>query len=139
MIAVFNDEEWRTLCHVMGQPGLGGEEKYSTVSKRKAEMKELDEIISRWTSKNKPETVMRLLQDAGVPAGVVQNAEDMANDPHLRARDFFIHLEHPVFGDTISRSSLASGQHSPLGFQKPQGARLYASTRISMPGATPTF
>ena len=58
---------------------------------------------------------MRLLQDAGVPAGVVQNAEDLANDPQLRARDFFIHLDHPVFGDTISDGLPIKFRNTPMG------------------------
>jgi crotonobetainyl-CoA:carnitine CoA-transferase CaiB-like acyl-CoA transferase len=49
--------------------------------------------------------VVSLLQKAGVPAGVVQNAEDLANDPHLMARHFFVRLKHPVLGETISDAS----------------------------------
>jgi crotonobetainyl-CoA:carnitine CoA-transferase CaiB-like acyl-CoA transferase len=45
---------------------------------------------------------MKLLQEAGVHAGVVQNAQDLANDPQLQARDFFVHLDHPVLGKTVS-------------------------------------
>jgi len=43
-----------------------------------------------------------LLQEHGVAAGVVQNASDLANDPQLRQRDFFIELDHPEMGKTIS-------------------------------------
>ncbi|MDO9123833.1 MAG: CoA transferase, partial [Deltaproteobacteria bacterium] len=51
------------------------------------------------------------LQQGGVAAGVVQNAEDLANDPHLMARDFFIPLEHPVLGKTVADAS-------PIKFKK---------------------
>jgi len=37
--------------------------------------------------------VIALLQAACVPAGFVQNAEDLANDPHLLERDWF-HVYH---------------------------------------------
>ena len=36
---------------------------------------------------------------------MVQNAEDLANDPHLVSRDFFIQLDHPVLGKTVSDTS----------------------------------
>jgi crotonobetainyl-CoA:carnitine CoA-transferase CaiB-like acyl-CoA transferase len=41
---------------------------------------------------------MRLLQDAGVPAGAVQTGEDLWRDVHLRARDYIVTLQHPAPG-----------------------------------------
>jgi len=41
---------------------------------------------------------MKLMQDVGVPCGVVQNAEDLFNDPQLKHRKHFHFLEHPVIG-----------------------------------------
>jgi benzylsuccinate CoA-transferase BbsF subunit len=43
---------------------------------------------------------MALLQAKGVPAGVVQNARDMLDDEHLKARDYYVYLEHPEAGRT---------------------------------------
>ncbi len=115
VIAVFNDTEWDSLCRVMGQPDWSKKERFSTISKRKSWSEEVDVLIGQWTSKNTPEEVMRLLQEADVPAGIVQNAEDLANDPQLLARDFFVHLEHPVLGDTISDGSPMKFSKSPTG------------------------
>ena len=42
---------------------------------------------------------MALLQAAGVPAGVVQNAQDMLDrDPHMKARGYYRYLDHPETG-----------------------------------------
>jgi benzylsuccinate CoA-transferase BbsF subunit len=42
---------------------------------------------------------MQLMQAAGVPAGIVQNAQDIIeNDPQLKERDFLVQLEHPELG-----------------------------------------
>jgi benzylsuccinate CoA-transferase BbsF subunit len=105
VIAVFNEEEWQNLCKVLGVPDWTKEEKFSTLLKRKENGEELDELLTQWTFQHSPEQVVSLLQEAGVPAGVVQNAEDLARDPQLVARDFFIHLEHPILGSTISDRS----------------------------------
>jgi crotonobetainyl-CoA:carnitine CoA-transferase CaiB-like acyl-CoA transferase len=105
VIAVFDEGEWEAFCRVMGEPSWTKEEKFSTLLKRKENLKELDELIEQWTARHTPEEIVQLLQEAGVSAGVVQNAEDLAKDPHLMAREFFIPLEHPVLGRTISDST----------------------------------
>ena len=104
-MAVFNEKEWQSLCKVLGNPDWTKEEKYSTLLKRKENAEELDELLTKWTFQHTPEQVVSLLQEAGVPVGVVQNAEDLAEDPQLMARDFFIPLEHPVLGSTTSDRS----------------------------------
>ena len=105
VIAVFNEAEWQTLCHVMGHPPWTRKERFSTLSKRKAHADELDELLGQWTAKYTSEELVRLLQEAGVPAGAVQNAKDIAKDPQLRARDYFMKLEHPALGMVASDAS----------------------------------
>ena len=102
VLAVFNDEEWQGLCRIMGYPKWAQEERFSTQSKRKENAEALDQLLELWTLQQSPEEIVALLQEAGVPAGVVQNAEDLAGDPHLAARDFFVQLEHPILGKTVS-------------------------------------
>ncbi len=110
VIAVFDGKEWQALCRVMGYPDWTREERFSTLERRRKHMDELDGLIGRWTVQKGPEEVAELLQEAGVPAGVVQNAEDLAKDPQLIARNFFVHLNHPVLGHTV-------GDASPIRFK----------------------
>ena len=105
VIAVFDEVEWQALCRVMGYPDWTKEERFSTLSKRKERADELDKFLEQWTFQYTPEEVVNLLQKTGVPAGVVQNAEDLAKDPQLIARDFFVPLEHPTLGETASDAS----------------------------------
>lgn len=105
VIAVSDDKEWQAFCEGMGSPDWAREERFSTPSQRKNHREELDTFIGQWTTCYTPEEVVTLLQEVGVPAGVVQNAEDLANDPHLMARHFFVRLNHPVLGETISDAS----------------------------------
>jgi crotonobetainyl-CoA:carnitine CoA-transferase CaiB-like acyl-CoA transferase len=102
VIAVHTEEEWQGLCKAMGSPDWTGEKRFSTPSRRKIFSEELDELLGRWTIQHPAEEVAALLQKNGVPAGVVQNARDLAKDPQLIARRFFVNLEHPVLGQTIT-------------------------------------
>jgi crotonobetainyl-CoA:carnitine CoA-transferase CaiB-like acyl-CoA transferase len=73
-------------------PGL------TTATARWQRHDELDDRISAWTREQTPYQVMRQLQAVGVPAGVVQTAEDLWRDGHLRARDYIVALAHPELG-----------------------------------------
>ena len=44
---------------------------------------------------------MLLMQREGVPAGVVQDAEDvLVHDPQMRARGYYVYLDHSEAGHT---------------------------------------
>ena len=44
---------------------------------------------------------MARLQQAGVPYGVVQTGEDLANDPQLKERGFIVAVENPRLGRVV--------------------------------------
>jgi crotonobetainyl-CoA:carnitine CoA-transferase CaiB-like acyl-CoA transferase len=105
VIGVFNEVEWQALVHALGNPGWANDSKYASLARRKEHFNQLDEDLNKWTLKHTAQEVVELLQNAGVPAGVVQNAQELANDPHLLDRNFFIQIEHPSLGKTISDRS----------------------------------
>ena len=98
-IAVFTDEQWEGLLDVMGRPAWAQDERFSTLLGRKANEDELEHHVEEWTRTLPPEEAMRLLQAKGVPAGVVQDARDvLEHDEHLRARGYYVYLDHPETG-----------------------------------------
>jgi len=97
-IAVQTDAEWQSLCRLMGQTELAESPKFTTLADRKANEDELEDIVGHWTAALDPFELMKLLQDAGIAAGVVATAEDLHNDPQLRHRRHFLEFEHPVMG-----------------------------------------
>ena len=102
VIAVFSDEEWQSLCNVMGQPQLALQDKFSSIRSRLEHAEGLDTLIEAWTVNYTPGEVTKLLQSAGVAAAGVNDARDLAGDQQLKERGFFIELEHPVLGLTRS-------------------------------------
>ncbi len=98
VVAVFNESQWLGLCSVLDRPAWSAGEKFSSLANRKKFKDELDRHIGRWMAEQTAENAVERLQQAGVPAGVVQNAEDLANDPQLLSNGFFISLNHPVIG-----------------------------------------
>jgi benzylsuccinate CoA-transferase BbsF subunit len=118
VISVHSEEEWHALCQALGQPAWTREEKFSNLLKRIEYADELDQWLGQWTGQHTAEEVVGLLQKVGVLAGVVQNAEDLARDAHLKAREFFTYLEHPLLGTTMAdRSPIRFSDDSVTGWK----------------------
>jgi benzylsuccinate CoA-transferase BbsF subunit len=98
VIAVFTEQEWLNFCQVIGNPPWVMETRFSNLAGRKANESELDKLVEEWTRTKTPEEVMNLMQAGGVPSGIVENAEDMNNDPQLNQRNHFNKVDHPEIG-----------------------------------------
>ncbi len=101
-IAVFTDEEWQGFKRALGNPAWAEDSRFAALSRRLENADELNRLVAGWTRQHTAEEVMAWLQGRGVAAGVVQDASDLASDPQLKERGFFIELEHPELGKTIS-------------------------------------
>ena len=97
-ISMGNIEQWQALCKTMGSPKWAEDGKYDSLEGRQRHREELDQQLGECTVDYTPHQVMRMLQRAGVPAGVVQTGEHLYHDPHLRSRGFLISVEHPGWG-----------------------------------------
>jgi crotonobetainyl-CoA:carnitine CoA-transferase CaiB-like acyl-CoA transferase len=90
LIAANQDTVFRRLCAVMGEPELAEDERYKTHTARGTNMTELDAHIGKWTKTRTVAEVDQLMQDAGVPAGGINRAPEMLEDPHFKAREAII-------------------------------------------------
>ena len=102
VITITADEEWANFKRALGSPPWAEDGRFATLASRLKNKKALDEFIENWTKVHPAEEVMALLQKKGVAAGVVQSAADLACDPQLKERGFFVELDHPEAGKTIS-------------------------------------
>jgi benzylsuccinate CoA-transferase BbsF subunit len=97
-IAVSTDEEWQALRNVMGNPQWARERRFATLLGRKKKEDELEQLLAGWTINYDAGELMYKLQEAGVPAGVVKNGEEIQNDPQLAHRHYLWELEHAEIG-----------------------------------------
>jgi benzylsuccinate CoA-transferase BbsF subunit len=98
-IAVFTDQEWEAFCNVLGNPAWTRESKFATVLGRKKNEEELDRLISEWTKGHTAEEIMRLMQAAGIAAGIVSEIEDLLEDPQLNYRKHIWWMNHSTLGE----------------------------------------
>ena len=103
VIAVYTDQEWKAFCKVIGDPAWIKEARFSTLLGRKENEEDLDSQVSGWTIHYTADEVMAMMQEAGVPSGVVRNSEEVIDQcPQLKHRHYFWKLNHPEMGEVIN-------------------------------------
>ena len=88
-ITVMSEDEWKSLCQVMGNPSWAAEDRFADAVGRIKNQEELDKLVESWTIQHDNMALMHILQNAGVTAGAVFNGADAYNDPQLKERNFF--------------------------------------------------
>jgi crotonobetainyl-CoA:carnitine CoA-transferase CaiB-like acyl-CoA transferase len=93
-----NPEHWTRLLKVIGRDDLVGDARYGTNQARSERAAEVDEIIAAWTRQHSKDEAMRIIGEAGVPAGAVFDTLELMNDASLADRGIMQDVEHPTTG-----------------------------------------
>ncbi|MEA3194877.1 MAG: formyl-CoA transferase [Betaproteobacteria bacterium] len=86
LIAGNADSLYRRLMSAIGREDLRDDPALARNDGRAAQMERIDDAISAWTSRLSQEDVLRAMEKAEVPAGIIYTAADIASDPHYAAR-----------------------------------------------------
>src|SRR5262249_47588967 len=98
-VFVFAQQQmWHPLLRAIEREDLIGDPRYDTAEARTARRSEVDAIVETWTSKRTKHDVMRTLARAGVPCGACLDTGEVLTDPHLKAREMIVEVDHPVRG-----------------------------------------
>src|SRR5438067_6379814 len=97
-LAVEDDAAWPRFAAAIGRPELARHPRWATAAARKQSEDELEEIVTAWTGARSPEEATATLQAAGIAAFTAATNRDLAEDPHLNARGFFVELPHAEIG-----------------------------------------
>jgi crotonobetainyl-CoA:carnitine CoA-transferase CaiB-like acyl-CoA transferase len=118
-VVVANDEQWRSLCGVLGRSELASEERFATAEARLENQDELDDVISQWTRRRDMYEVQEALQGRGVPAHALQNSMEAMQDPQLLHRGHFVEVPHEIHGSTVVEGSRFSLSRTPARIERP--------------------
>ena len=99
LIAANQDSVFGRLAGAMGMPELAEDARFADHRARGERQAELDGVVAGWTQVRSAAEVLDLLHEAGVPAGLVYEPEDMFEDPHFQARDSIVRVPDEEFGE----------------------------------------
>ncbi len=86
-VACEDDSQWASLLKVVGEPSSLFES--WDLAARQENADAIDEAISTWTAQRTKADATEALQNAGVPAGPVNNSPEMLADEQLNKRGFY--------------------------------------------------
>ncbi|WP_053957974.1 CaiB/BaiF CoA transferase family protein [Sulfobacillus thermosulfidooxidans] len=80
------------LTTVMQHPELVHDPRFSSNAQRVRHATELDTLIAAWTIEHDLSDLMQRLLQAGIPAGPVMSARDIAEDVHIQSRQMITYV-----------------------------------------------
>jgi len=114
LIAANQDSVFQRLTKVMGLPELASDPRFADHQARGRHMKEIDSIIADWSRQHTSAQLLDMLHDAGVPAGLVYQPQDMLEDPHFAARESVTKVKDSRHGELMMQGVVPKfGQARP--------------------------
>ncbi len=89
---------WEAFLGAIDRPDLKDNPKFATGEARWENREEMDAIVEEWTKTKTKYEVMKILGDAGVPSGAVQDTGELIRDEHLREREMIVDIDFPNRG-----------------------------------------
>ncbi|WP_377509638.1 CaiB/BaiF CoA transferase family protein [Octadecabacter sp. R77987] len=93
IIAVGNDGQFRNFCAVLGLPDIADDPAYATNPARLKNRESLAEILAAETIKMTKSALLAACEAHGVPAGPINNMDDVFADPQVVHRGMQIELD----------------------------------------------
>lgn len=101
VITIRHDADWRNLRQAMGDPAWAQDPSLQSAFGRLRSRESLDRLLASWTATRDAHETMALLQQHGIPAGVVMNERDVIESAHIKERGFLLPLRHRDTGSHL--------------------------------------
>jgi CoA:oxalate CoA-transferase len=149
IIATVGDEHWQRLCRAMGKPEWASDPGYRTKRQRWEKKYILAEEIEKWTAHYTVKEAGEILDRERVANSPILNLKQVVEDPHLKARGYFVEIEHPIIGKAkipglpfklsetpgeVERPSPLVGEHNELILGKYLGFNQSAVSQLKAEG-----
>ena len=96
-----SDQSWRDLCAFFEAPELAEDPRFAAVADRTRNATDLEELLEPYIAEYTMEELFRGLGPLRVLVGMTLDVPSLVDDPHLKERELFSTVRHPVAGDVV--------------------------------------
>src|SRR5262245_57937577 len=118
VVAVGNDEQFRKLCDVMGQPELARDERFAANAGRVRNNATLTPLIADILATKDRAHWVEACARAGVPCGPINSVPEAFDDVQVKHRDMLVEIPHPVAGNVPQVASPMRFTNAPLSYER---------------------
>ena len=90
----------------IGRDDLNGNPRFATLTSRVEHIDEVDGVMKDWIGERDGAEVVATLGDAGVPASLIYNIQDIMADPHFQSREMVTDALAEDLGRTIKMQNV---------------------------------
>jgi crotonobetainyl-CoA:carnitine CoA-transferase CaiB-like acyl-CoA transferase len=110
-LVVYTDRHWREFTSIVGFPNLlDTDERFKSQESRTRHAEDVGRFLARHLADRSNEEWLELLHGVDIPACPVNSLDDLVEDPHLKAVEFFQEMDHPTEGKvTVCRFPVRFG------------------------------
>lgn len=89
------------MALLVEQPELEDHPLFQSTFARQERPDEFDALILPWLMKHDRADILARAEELRMPFGVVNTIDEVAADPHLRERSYFVEIDHPEAGKQV--------------------------------------
>jgi len=97
-LACGNDGQFRKMTAIIGHPEMGSDPRFATNPQRVINRKELFPLLEAGFENFEVDPLLAELRAAGVPAGRINNLDQVLSDPQVLHRQMVVEVDHPTAG-----------------------------------------
>lgn len=114
----YTDRQWAAFFDLSGHSELKDDPRFNHVSARLANITELYGLLSDIIETKPAADWLKLLEEANIPNVPINTADDLIDDPHLKATGFWKSVDHPTEGKLKYPGIPTGFSKSPGGIHK---------------------
>lgn len=118
----WDDQRWEGWKEVMGRPGWAESNDFKDQKAREQNWATLWSLVTQWTKQRGKEEIYRAAQAQHVPSFPVNTPSEVVASEHLRARHYFVEVDHPHTGRIKYPGLLSRFSESPMTVRRPAPA-----------------
>jgi crotonobetainyl-CoA:carnitine CoA-transferase CaiB-like acyl-CoA transferase len=110
---------FRRMLRAMDMTDLLAEERFASPAARLQNRDELDAMLLPWFLERTREEAFSALQKFSVMCSPILSVNEVFDDPQMKARDYFVEIDHPVAGKLTYPGAPFKMQETPWSIRRP--------------------